>query len=159
MKNSLQCPIDHVTINENKARIIALFVFLIVILYIISGYVFLLILLTIDFLARTLNKPRLSLLGLLSDLIVKNLEIPNIPVDRAPKRFAAGTGLLFTLLIASSLSLNWPIAAVVLSAVLGIFAFLESVFAFCAGCHVYTFLQSVSLFYKKQFDGSYKSIT
>jgi len=120
-------------------------------LYLISGYLFLLMLLAIDFLVRTLNKPSLSLLGLLSDLVVKNFDIPNKPVDRAPKRFAAGTGLLFTVLIASSLLFKWPIAAVVLSMVLGIFAFLESIFAFCAGCYVYTFLQSVSLSYKKQF--------
>jgi len=151
MKSNLQCPTDHVTMNENKARVIALFVLVIVTLCLVSGSVFLLILLAIDFLARTLNKPRLSLLGLLSDLIVKNLAIPNKPVDRAPKRFAAGTGLLFTVLIACSLLLKWPIAAGVLSAVLGVFAFLESIFAFCAGCYVYTFLQSVSLSYKKQF--------
>jgi hypothetical protein len=76
----------------------------------------------------------------MSDAIIKQLKIKNKPTDRAPKRFAAGVGLIFTIGILILALLHLGTATVIVTAVLLIFAFLESFVGFCAGCYIYSIL-------------------
>src|ERR1700748_3376455 len=122
MKNELECPVDYVTINENKARLTAFFVlalsvtFLFIPVWIIPAF------LTVDFFIRVNNWGKYSLLGILSDAVIKQVGIKNKPTDRAPKRFAAGVGLVFTVTILAFLLLNLPTVSIVLDIVIVIFA-------------------------------------
>lgn len=45
MNQDLQCPVDHVKVNENKIRIIALLVLLTGIYFLLTGYNWLIVLL------------------------------------------------------------------------------------------------------------------
>ena len=134
----MDCPVDFIKINENKARLIAFFVLALSLVYLKTGFWLIMAFLLMDFVLRATNLGRYSLLGFISDAVIKQLKIKPKPVDRAPKRFAAMIGVLFTIAILASSVLQLHVVVFSLAAVLSIFACLESFFAFCAGCYVYS---------------------
>lgn len=133
----MECPVDFVSINENKVRVIAFFVLVLAIVYLFTGLWLIIAFLASDFLLRTFNLGRFSLLAFISDALCKQLKIKNKPVDRAPKRFAAAMGLVFTTGILLLGFLPFAILCNILTAMLCVFAALESLVGFCAGCYVY----------------------
>ena len=143
MKTNIQCPVDFVTINENKARLTAFFVFVSGTAFLITGLSVIVAFLMFDFFLRVNNWGKYSPLSILSDVLIRQLKIRNQPVDRAPKRFAAGVGLVFTIGILILTLLHLTIVTLIVTTVLLFFAFLESVVGFCAGCYVYNGLQIV----------------
>jgi hypothetical protein len=148
MENDLQCPVDFVLINENKARVTAFFVLVLAIVFLTTGLWLIMAFLSIDFFFRVNNWGKFSLLAMLSDVIIKQLKIKNKPTDRAPKRFAAGVGLLFTVGILVLTLLQISTLTIIVSAILVLFAFLESFVGFCAGCYVYSALKKSSKLFK-----------
>lgn len=134
----MECPIDFVALNENKARLTAFFVLVLTVVYLLTGFWLIMAFLLVDFLLRSVNLGKYSGLGILSDAVIKQLDIKNKPVDRAPKRFAAMVGAVFTAAMLATVFLQLPITNLALGAVMVVFATLESFFAFCAGCYVYT---------------------
>jgi hypothetical protein len=144
MISDLQCPADQVMINENKVRIVAFFVLIAGVAFILTGYVFIIVFLLADFFLRVFNFGNYSLLSLFADSLINLFKIKNRPTDRAPKRFAAGVGLVFVLFILTAAVLNYLILAISIAAILVVFAALESFFNFCAGCYVYTILQNIT---------------
>jgi len=140
MADHLQCPIDNISVNENQARVTAYQVMYITVAWLIAGWWPVMAFLAIDFFLRAANLGRFSLLNIVSIYIIKKLGIEYKPVDRAPKRFAALTGLLFSIAILLLSLLKADLPAELLAYVLGLFAALEAVLGFCAGCYVYTFL-------------------
>lgn len=143
-KYELQCPVDHVKINENKARLIALVVLVVGISFLLSGFFPLLILLVCDFLLRVTAFSWLSPAAFLADIIIKIFGISEKPVDRAPKRFAAFMGLVFVIAITGFALFSWNVLVLIFSVALCFFAFLESFLAICVGCYVYSFLQIIT---------------
>lgn len=139
----VDCPIDGIQVNENKVRTVAFFVLLTGIAYLITQYWLLPLVLLIDFALRTFNYGQFSLFARLSDWTVKTLHFPVHLIDQAPKRFAAGVGLVFAVAILTLHLLG--ISTLVLTGVLVLFAALESLAGFCAGCSVYSFLKNIRL--------------
>lgn len=142
--NNLQCPVDFVPMNENKARLTAFFVLLLAAVFLFTKWWVIIAFLVVDFLLRANKLGKYSLLAIVSDVVIKQFNIKNKPVDRAPKRFAAGVGVIFTvgILILTFMALNTTVL-IVTSALL-LFAFLESFVGFCAGCYVYSTLNKIS---------------
>lgn len=134
--DNLICPTDGVPINETKVRLVAGLVLLTAISYGLTGWFLLPVLLAMDFGLRSFDLGRYSPFGNVANWLVKTLNLPYKGTDAAPKRFAARIGLAFGLLI-SALHLT-GIPTIVPTAVLAVFATLESVFGVCAGCHIYT---------------------
>jgi hypothetical protein len=145
MNNDLDCPVDFIPINENRARMVALLVLILVVLcfdtvnWLIAAFLF------VDFTLRSFNLNAYSPLAIIARVLIKLLQIKNKPVDRAPKRFAAFIGLSFMLMILLALLTGFIITAKVLLVVLMVFAALESIAGFCAGCYVYTYLKRFGL--------------
>jgi len=142
----MDCPVDFIKINENKARLTAFFVLALTLVYLKTGFWLIMAFLLFDFIFRAINLGKYSLLGFISDAVIKQLNIKPKPVDRAPKRFAAMVGVLFTTAILILNILQIHLVAYSLAVLLAIFASLESFFSFCAGCYVYHFGRKVSLF-------------
>jgi hypothetical protein len=142
----MDCPVDFIKINENKARLTAFFVLVLALVYLKTGFWLIMAFLLFDFTLRAVNLGKYCPLGFVSDAVIKQLNIKNKPVDRAPKRFAAGVGLVFTAAILMSYFLGLTLLPLFLSIVLVFFAALESFFGFCAGCYVYDFGRKISLF-------------
>ena len=148
MNNNVQCPVDFVPMNENKARLTAFWVFVLGIVFLLTNWWIIMAFLVIDFLLRANNLGKYSLLAILSDIIINLFKIKNKPTDRAPKRFAAGVGLVFTIGILMLTLLKLDTAVFIVAAVLLLFAFLESIVGFCAGCYVYNGLLRIGNSFK-----------
>jgi len=142
--SNIECPVDFVTINENQARLTAFQTLVWVIVWFFTGFVVIPACLAIDFLLRAANYGKFSPLNIISGFLVRRLSIPNRPVDRAPKRFAAWVGFLFLTAIFVLSVFQLGLAAEIVAGVLLIFAALEAFARFCAGCYVYTFLKTIS---------------
>ena len=132
-----------VTTNESKIRLIALFVLIFTLLYIPTKLIYIPLFLILDFSLRAFDLGKYSTLAIVSELLVKTLKLPFKQVYLPPKRFAARIGLLFSISI-FVLQL-FDINNIIVSGVLAFFAALESLFGFCAGCHVFSFLQKLNL--------------
>lgn len=139
MNNNVECPVDFVSVNENKVRIIAALVFITSVLLAFTAYWPIVFLLAVDFLLRATYYNRYSPLAFVAAGLVKIFSIKEKPTDYAPKRFAAWIGFALSGAILLLLFLHIPFAAIALAAVLAIFSFLESALSFCAGCYIYSF--------------------
>ncbi len=145
MNNSADCPVDFVTVNENKVRVVAFFVLIAAIVYLITTSWIVAAVLSVDFLLRAFNFNTYSPFGIISSETVKLFKLQNKPVDRAPKRFAAFMGLIFSIaLLITSLS-QLTQTSEIIAIVLIVFAALESLVGFCAGCYVYSFLKRLNI--------------
>jgi len=145
MNQSLDCPVDFVSINENKVRFVALFVLTLSVFYLTLGFWPIFAFLSLDFFLRSFNLGKYSILGISSEFILKVARINPKPIDQAPKRFAARIGLLFSLAILIVHLLGFETVAFALGLILTVFSFLESFLGFCAGCLVYTFLRQIKV--------------
>jgi hypothetical protein len=145
MSQDLQCPVDHVKVNENRIRIIALLVLLTGICFLLTGNNWLIILLVYDFFVRTFFMPKLSLFGVVAEAFVKLFKVPHKPTDRGPKRFAAGMGFVFVTMMLIAAILGWLVLLAPLAILLCVFACLESFAGVCVGCYIYTGLQKVKI--------------
>ena len=125
-------------VNEKAARVVAGGVALIACLTLITGWHWLLVPLALGFLARVLAGPKLSPLAQLATRVVAPRLGAAKLVPGPPKRFAQSIGLAFTVVAAaSSLWLDRRGVASGLLGVLVVFAVLESVVGFCAGCWMF----------------------
>lgn len=141
MNPNLECPIDGIAVNENKTRLIATLVILLVLSFELSNSILFIAILIPDFLIRTSTFGKFSYLGFLADKLIPILKIRNKPTDIAPKRFAAGVGFVFSDLILIFYVVDQKEFAFGLSYILILFAILESAFGICAGCYAYTYLK------------------
>jgi hypothetical protein len=119
-------------------------VVVLVLLWFLTGSVIIPAFLIVDFGLRSLNYGKYSLLNLFSGFLIKAFPVSFKPVDRAPKRFAALVGCIFSFAIVVLSLLGIRLGAEILSAVLLLFAALEAFVRFCAGCHVYSLYKRLS---------------
>ncbi|GAB3747604.1 DUF4395 domain-containing protein [Microlunatus parietis] len=133
-------------VNEKAARVVAGGVVVLAALTLITGWHWLIVLLAIGFAARVAAGPRFSLLGrLATQVIAPRLGLPKF-VPGPPKRFAQAIGLVLTTAAAVlSLGFGLTLAGTVLIAILLIFAALESVVGFCAGCWLFALLMRTGI--------------
>lgn len=137
---NITCPVSAKRINENVARAAAAYVIIFSITGIVLNNYLLLALLGVDFAIRAFTKGNASPVRFLALQTVRLLHIKNKPVDAAPKKFAAGVGMVFCAAIAVLLYADLPTAAYVMGSILLICAVLESAAGICVGCIVYTLL-------------------
>lgn len=126
-----------VTGSESKIRLTALLVLVIDIIYLITGFGAAPLLLTIDFALRAFGLPQYSPLGFIAARTATALKLQAKPVYMPPKRFAARVGFVFCVAVTILHYADYEVAATLVGAVLAIFAALESLAGFCAGCYVY----------------------
>jgi hypothetical protein len=133
-------------VNEKAARVVAAGVATLATLVLATGWHWLIAVMATGFLARVLTGPRLSPLGQLATRVVAPRLGPPKLVPGPPKRFAQSIGLAFTATAAvAALAFGAGLLATVLISVLLVFALLESVVGFCAGCFVFGWLMRLGL--------------
>ena len=134
-------------VNEVSARLVAGGVLVIALVTIIFNLPWLTLLIAYGFIARVAAGPRFSPLGLLvTKVLTPALPFKEKLVPGPPKRFAQAIGVVFSVTAAVlAVGLGLTTAAYVVLGVLAVFAFLESVFGFCAGCKVFAVLMKVGV--------------
>jgi hypothetical protein len=108
-------------------------------LYALTGFVLFVLAILIDFFIRAFTQRQYSPFSWLACQFAQLLEFPAKPIDKAPKIFAARVGFLFAL-ATTILHFFSPTAGLIVGLSLMSFALLESVFDFCVGCVVYTYV-------------------
>ena len=132
-------------VNEKAARTVAAGVAVLAALALVTGWRWVLVLLAVGFLARTLAGPRFSALGrLATQVVAPRLGMPRF-VPGPPKRFAQSIGLVLTTVAAVTAYAGAVVLPLVLVGVLLVFALLESVVGFCAGCWVFGHLMRLGV--------------
>lgn len=134
-------------VNETSARIVAGGVVAMAVTFLVTGWGWVLAIMTYGFLARVLTGPTLSPLGrLATQVITPRLHIEHKFCAGPPKRFAQGIGATFTL-TASVLwfGIGLPGAAQVVIAMLAVAASLEAFLGFCLGCTIFSFGMKVGV--------------
>lgn len=132
-------------VNEKAARSVAGGVVVLAIVALVTGWVWVPAAMALGFALRVASGPRLSPLGqLATKVIAPRLGDPRL-VAGPPKRFAQAVGFGFTAAATVAAATDHrPIAATLLG-VLVVFALLESVLGFCAGCWVFARLMRAGL--------------
>jgi hypothetical protein len=125
-----------ITSSESKIRLTAFFVLVLILTYLVTRNAWVILFLLADFSLRASPElAYLSPLAAISGLLRRALRLPVKPVYMPPKRFAARIGLLF--ILALIVFHQSDIATLLLGATVALFAALESLAGFCAGCWVY----------------------
>lgn len=129
--------------NENKIRTVAFLVLVLTVVYLSTHWIAIPAFLFVDFILRGYNLGNYSPLGFTADGIVDFLKFEVKPIFLAPKKFAAKIGSLFTFSLISLQLIG--LDTLIVGSILAVFAALESLAGFCAGCHVYNFLITLKL--------------
>jgi hypothetical protein len=138
--NKLICPVSTERVDENRVRATAFGVVILMGMFFLTGNALFPAILVLDFYLRAFTKLPYSPLSFLAHQFVKLTGLRPVPIDKAPKIFAARVGLLLSVLITGASLLGLSLLPAVLGATLVLFAFLECGLNFCAGCWVYTYV-------------------
>lgn len=125
--------------DEQVVRIIAAEVVLITLLSLIFNLYYLAFFLAIDFSIRAFSilPSPLAYVGRLASNV---LTLEPKPIFAAPKKFAAGIGLVFSLITAILIYYKYYEMSYIIGSILIFCAFLESALKICIGCYVYDWI-------------------
>jgi hypothetical protein len=144
MKTTAFCPISNKKIDDHVARLNGGFTIIILALFVYTGSILPVLFLLIDFALRSGKYSRFSPLAVLSKNITKLLPLKPVLINAGPKIFAARIGLVFNLAIILSYSLGLSTLSLIITAIFGACAFLESVLGFCVACQFYPFVYKLT---------------
>jgi len=150
MKTYVFCPVTDRTINEKIARLNALFILLILFGFILTQNVLFVVFLIFDFYFRATDYSKLSLIAGISKKVAKIFALNKVIINVGPKIFAARVGMVLSALIVLSFLINFKWMAMGLTAILGVFSFLESFLGLCVACMLYPYIYKY--FYHKDVD-------
>lgn len=140
MTNNINCPVSADKADENIIRISSLLsLFVLAIGMLISSEI-IIFLLSADFGLRAFTNGKFSVIRYFSKKIGIFLSLPEKHIDAAPKKFAAGLGTVFSVIIGIFLLTGNLLFAYAFAVILGICALLEGIFALCIGCHIYSWI-------------------
>lgn len=132
-------------VNEKAARVVAALVVLVGAVALLTGWLWLSAVLAVGFALRVAAGPRFDPFGRLATKVIAPRLGEPVLVPGPPKRFAQAVGLVLTLVATGFLVAGLPAVTTALLAVLVVFATLESVFGFCAGCYAFGLLMRAGL--------------
>jgi hypothetical protein len=136
---ALICPVSTQRINRNVVRITGFMMATMIALYAITGSIYFIIAITIDYFIRAFTSLKYSPFSWLAGQITRLFKSKEIQIDKAPKIFASRVGFLFALATIVLYYFHPTISLIVGLTLMG-FALLESIFDFCVGCVVYTYV-------------------
>ncbi len=132
--------------NETSARLVAAGVVLISAFFMLTNSTLNLVALTYGFAARVAAGPAFSPLALfVTRVVTPKLNFNHKFVPGPPKRFAQTIGLTFAATALALTLLGFSTAAQLVITALIIAATLESVFAICLGCIMFSFLMKLGV--------------
>ena len=132
--------------NETSARLVAAGVVIISTAFLLTNSTLILLALTYGFAARVIAGPAFSPLALLvTRIVTPKLNFNHKFVPGPPKRFAQTIGLTFAATALTLTLLDYSFATNLVIAALIFAATLESVFAICLGCIMFSFLMKLGV--------------
>jgi hypothetical protein len=141
----VSCPVSPEKANENIVRIIAIQVIIFSFISLVLNNYLISLFLIFDFALRSFTEGNYSPLKKIGIYFNLFLKLEPIIIPAAPKKFAAGLGVVFSSLISIALIFNWSLISMILGSLLIFCASLEGFFGVCIGCYVYSFLQKLKI--------------
>jgi hypothetical protein len=138
--NNLICPVSTERVDENRVRVTAFQVVMLMGAFLFTGNLLFSAVLAVDFFIRAFTRLQFSPLSFVGNLFVRIMGMQPVWIDKAPKVFAARVGFLLAAVTALAGVMEMQLFAVVTGTTLVVFAFLECGLNFCAGCWVYTYI-------------------
>ena len=135
------CPVSFKQVDENTARLNAVFSALSVVLFFVTSFKIIIAFLAIDFFIRGFIDPLYSFYSATSKSLLRIINKKPKLIDGSPKIFAAKMGFVFSTSILVFAFLGYPVLAKVIGILLIFFAVLEGVLGFCIGCKIYPFIE------------------
>ena len=132
-------------VNEKAARAVAAQVAVVAVVALLTGWLWLAAVLAVGFALRVASGPRLDPFGRLATRVIAPRLGDPVLVPGPPKRFAQAVGLVLTLVATAFLVAGMPVVTTALLATLLLFATLEAVVGFCAGCYAFGVLMRIGL--------------
>jgi hypothetical protein len=134
-------------VNEVSARLVAGGVVIMSVATLVLDQPWIIAVIAYGFVARVLTGPTLSPLGqLVTRVITPRLPVRKKLVPGPPKRFAQGMGAVMTVTAAVlALGLHQRAAAYAIVGLVVVAATLESVFAYCIGCKIFSGLMRLGV--------------
>lgn len=136
---TLICPISTQRISRHVVRLTGLLMATMIALYLWTDNITFIIAIVVDYYIRAFTNLSHSPFSWLATQIVRQTDWAPSMLDKAPKIFAARVGWLFAVVTAVLYPIN-PLASQIVGASLMTFALLESIFDYCVGCVVYTYI-------------------
>lgn len=136
---ALICPLSNLRTDRNVVRITGFMMAAMIALYAATGQIIFVVLIAVDYFLRAFTSVKHSPFSWIACQVARALKLTEKPIDKAPKMFAARVGFLFASATVV-LYFVFPAASLVVGLSLMSFALLESVFDFCVGCVVYTYV-------------------
>ncbi len=133
----VECKCGENQVNAKVARMNALVVFALSLIFLLTPYGWVIYLLLADFFIKGAFHPKYSPVSRLNGWILDLIEEEPKRIFAPPKLFANKVGLAFAIIISVFYTAGLWVPAEVFAIVLTIFAFLEFAFEFCMGCWVY----------------------
>jgi hypothetical protein len=134
----LICPISTKTINKSASRIGATLTALFLVLYAITGFWLILVLVVIDYAIRVLT-PYQAPISILANWTTTLFRIEPQPMNEGPKLFAWRLGFAMAVVALVLLPFS-PLASVIVALILAGLNILDGVGNLCVGCVIYTYL-------------------
>lgn len=144
------CPVSFEQVDGTIARINAVFITLLVSLFLFTSYTNILYFLVLDFGVRVFGYHFWSLIFHASKLVKKLFSLKTHKTDAAAKKLAASFGLCFVLLMSVFSELHLDKALYITSTILLICSSLEVVFNYCLGCEIYHIYKKLQQIYFKK---------
>lgn len=139
MFDNLVCPISNVRIDRNVVRTNGLITTLLLLAYVYTRSPWIIVPVALDYAVRAMMNGPVSPMAHVARFVAHALHIPFRAMDKAPKVFASRIGVCFAMGAAIA-HFTAPAAAPWIAGALSVFTALESVFDFCFGCVVYTYV-------------------
>ena len=133
----MECSCPENKVNARVARLNALVVFVLGLIYILTPYGWVCYILLVGFFIKAVFHPRYSPISRLNAWLLDLFEEEPRWIFAPPKLFAAKVGLAFAIIISVLYAGGHPRSSDTFAAILTLFAFLEFAFEFCMGCWVY----------------------
>ncbi|XCN73285.1 MAG: DUF4395 domain-containing protein [Candidatus Electrothrix aestuarii] len=125
---NLMCPVSFKQINEKAVRVNAALAFLSILLFLLTPWKWIILIVGVDFFIRGFLNPQYSLFANISKGILSILAIKPVMVDACPKIFAAKIGFLFCCLLTASWIFTLERTALIAGAIFMTCAALEALF-------------------------------
>jgi hypothetical protein len=136
---ALICPVSTQRISRHVVRLTSFMMAFMIALYLLTGNFLFILAIVIDYSIRAFTSLSYSPFSWTAMQIERRTNWSPKQLDKAPKIFAARVGWLFALTTAV-LYFIYPPGSYIVGATLMAFTILESVFDFCVGCVVYTYI-------------------
>ncbi|MCI5114180.1 MAG: DUF4395 domain-containing protein [Candidatus Electrothrix sp. AW2] len=137
---NLMCPVSFKKVNEHAVRINAALAFFSILLFFLTPWQWIILLVGGDFFIRGFLNPQYSLFAQISKKILTLLHAKPVMVDAGPKIFAAKIGFFFCCLLTAAWLFTLERTALIAGAMFMMCAALEAVFKFCVACQIYPFI-------------------